>query len=1097
MSTLREYEQALERDPTQNEPFLALRKAYRESGTWDKLITLYELRAQALTDDAHKASELFYLAAEIRLDHLDDVEGAEADLAHAIDRDPENAKAAHRLKLIYRQQGRTAEYMTMLEVEASAVGHSKDPGRISELATELGLFGKESFAKLERAATLSASQRQAEVTPEALKQVESARKIYRALGDFQSVVRLFELELSLTSEAKRRSDLLLGLGRVLGEKIGDLEGAAQRLGEVVRLRPRDDRALEALAAVYANPGWLGNDGKERAAATYYQIARRRHESGDVDNAVAALRKALAAVAGHTEASDLMEQALYGAGRLVDLDLYYRERVAEARTLEEKMDFLFKRAQLAEGDRKDLQEALRIYQEIVAIEPPGGPASQRLVDLFAGQQDWARLADVREKQLERITDPGFRLGVLTELALLYRDRLGDPEQAAVYWHAILQENPSHPEALQAYAEHFRERADWPALVELLEFSFEHARGTGRPVEELLERLEEIAVISERNLADTERALSAWQRMDELQPGHDRAREAQKRILQKGKQWDRMVSVLEREAQTAADPAQKVESLRRLARVQVEKLGAGDRAAEVYRQILVLEPRDPVALRALMELFEREERWADLAGLLRGQLEGSPTKQEKVSSLRRLLVLYQDRLGQLAEGSWAAAEILKLAPGDRDALERLESILEQSSDKQRLVETLEYHTRYAGTNEEKLRLALRIADLLQNQVGDEERAMRWWEEILRLAPGDFTALDALAAGYERLGRSEELANILEQQISQAGQDPAALTASLRRLAQLASGITLKDPARAQKAWEELLRVSPSDPEALEALSVMYAARGDWRTLVGILERRIPMASDVAGAVALALERARIFEEELRIRGEAVGALEQIVEQLDPRCLPAFERLRRLAEAGGDWTRVVAVAEKQLFLEEDPGAKSEQALEIGVLWRDRLDDPRKAMAAFERAVEIDPYSHSGADRPGRAVHPGGRVAAADPDRREAAGSGRAGGRRGRAGARAADVRDRRDRGPPAGRRPAGVRVVSAGVQRRGQPGRAGAAGGRGPAAQAVGRAGPGVRGGPGSGHRPRRSGGDRAQDRPHRRRGPGRPEAGLHRVARGAGG
>ena len=42
--------------------------------------------------------------------------------------------------------------MTMLEVEAAAVGHSKDPARISELATELGLFAKESFAKLERAA---------------------------------------------------------------------------------------------------------------------------------------------------------------------------------------------------------------------------------------------------------------------------------------------------------------------------------------------------------------------------------------------------------------------------------------------------------------------------------------------------------------------------------------------------------------------------------------------------------------------------------------------------------------------------------------------------------------------------------------------------------------------------------------------------------------------------------------------------------------------------------------------------------------------------------------------------------------------------------
>src|SRR5687767_10614635 len=129
MSTLREYEQTLERDPTLNEPFLVLRKAYREKGSWDKLVTVYELRAQALTEGP-KASELFYLAAEVRLDHLNDVEGAEADLAHAIDRDPDNAKAAHRLKLIYREQGRLGDYMTMLELEAAAVGRTKEPARV-------------------------------------------------------------------------------------------------------------------------------------------------------------------------------------------------------------------------------------------------------------------------------------------------------------------------------------------------------------------------------------------------------------------------------------------------------------------------------------------------------------------------------------------------------------------------------------------------------------------------------------------------------------------------------------------------------------------------------------------------------------------------------------------------------------------------------------------------------------------------------------------------------------------------------------------------------------------------------------------------------
>src|SRR5262249_24538245 len=279
-------------------------------------------------------------------------------------------------------------------MEAAAAVNGKDPARVAELQVEMGQLYNTHFVRIERALTTPG--RSGDVTPDQLKSIESARKIYRALGDFANAVRLYEVELAVTTDAKRRADLLLSLGRVLGEKIGDLEGAAQKLNEVVRLRPRDDRALEALAAVYTNPKWLGGDGGERAASLYHQVARRRHEAGDIDNAVAALRKALAAVPGHGESSEFLERVLYGASRMQDLDRYYRERVAAARSPDEQIDFLFKRAQLAEGDLGDAAEALRVYEEIVAIEPPGGPASQHLARLYRDGQDYAKLAELRER-----------------------------------------------------------------------------------------------------------------------------------------------------------------------------------------------------------------------------------------------------------------------------------------------------------------------------------------------------------------------------------------------------------------------------------------------------------------------------------------------------------------------------------------------------------------------------------------------------------------------------------------------------------------------------------------------------------------------------
>ena len=947
MPTVREYETALQRNPADTEAFVALRKAYRQAQKHDKLVTLYETRAQAI-EDGPKAAELFYLAAELRIDQLGDGEGAEVDLANAVDRDPTHIRAAARLKDIYREQGRTADYMTMLEMEAAAVARTRDPARIAELQSEMQQLFVNHFAKLER--NVRNAQRPGKLNPDNVKSIESARKIYRALGDYRAVVRLYELELEGTTDAKRRADLLLGLGRVLAEKLEELDAAAQRLGEVIRLRPRDEKALELLAAIYANPNWIGADGMEKAAAIFFQLARRRQEAGDADNAVAALRRALQAVPGHPESSELLERVYYDGRRYQELDRYYRERISAATSEPERIDFLYKRAQLAEGEMNDPAEAQRVYGEITTMEPPNGPAAARLVELFMASHDFAKLAELRERQLGAIDDPGERVRIMTELAALYRDRLGDRDQSAVYLHAILQLDPENPTALTAYADHFRDKADWAALADLLEFSFERARVRGGPSDEQVRRLEEIAVVSEKNLGDSERALHAWRRVEELSPGYARAREAQRRLLLKGKNWDRMAELLEREAALQEDPAQRAETLRRVAQIHREKLGAPAKAVEIYRNILRAEPHDAVALRALVEIFEREGDFAGLARVLREQIEVITAKQERVSLLRRLVVLYDEKLSDLPQATWAAFEILQSVPGDRDTLARLEAILERSGDTGQLVHVLEQHTKYAANPDEKLALLRRISELQQSKLNDLPGAAARWEEVARLDPDDAKALDALTGIYTTLERHSDLARVLDMQVDRAVADPMEQAAYLRRLAALAEG-PLHDIRRAQRCWETICEILPADTEALDALSRIYTGEGDWATLVRILEKQIPLARDPVRAVDMALLRAQIFDERLRNPEEAARALEQLIAELNPRSWEAHERLRALYEKTANWARVVKVAERQLFLIEDPAQRTPRALEVAQILRDRLRDPKKATAAFERVLEIDP--------------------------------------------------------------------------------------------------------------------------------------------------
>ena len=327
-----------------------------------------------------------------------------------------------------------------------------------------------------------------------------------------------------------------------------------------------------------------------------------------------------------------------------------------------------------------------------------------------------------------------------------------------------------------------------------------------------------------------------------------------------------------------------------------------------------------------------------------------KQERVGLLRRLVVIYDERLANLPEAIWAASEILQTVPGDRDTLTRLEALLERAGDVRQLVDVLEQHTKYAANPDEKIQLLRRAAELVQEKLNDLHGAAARWEEIARLDPDDAKALDSLTEIYTKLERHADLARVLDMQVDRVVADPMEQAAYLRKLAALAEG-PLNDIRRAQRSWENICEVLPTDTEALDALSRIYSGEGDWATLVRILDKQIPLARDPTRAVELALLRAQIFDERLHNTEDAAHALEQVIAELNPRSWEAHERLRALYEKAGSWARVVKVAERQLFLTEDPAERTPRALELALIWRDRLRDAKKATAAFERVLEIDP--------------------------------------------------------------------------------------------------------------------------------------------------
>jgi tetratricopeptide (TPR) repeat protein len=950
-------EAAFERDPLDDDAFTGLRRAYKKAGDVAKLAVLLEQRAARL-EDGHQAAELYWEAAEL-VQADGNAKHAEELVRRTLARYPAHPQAAHAVKEKLKAEGRLTEYADVLSRELETLEQARaEPRRLAEIHHELGHLYEDHFARLDRA--MQHYQAAFKLEPSLSQAIESGRRIYRSLGDWPMVARLYELELEVAGGAKRKAELLVALGRLLAERLGEYGPAAERLEEARRLRPDDEKIGEALGGVLAHPDFPEETGLDRAAHVFLELGRKRLGEGDGENASVYLRRALGADPDNEEAARLLEETYQTLERWQDLDRLYRQRLATA-TGPDVVDLLMRRAQLAEEQLNDRAEAKRCYESILPHEPAtmSGPATRRLLQMYGQDLEWQKLGNLRASLLERCEDPQIRAQLRVELGLLYEDQLDDPDAAAAMWMGILEDEPLHEQAFAHYGEYLKKRHDFRALADLLEFSLEAMATASMSTEKQVQRLEEVADLAEKRLGDVERAVAAWRRIDELQGGKgvDRTRDALKRLMAKAKMWEGLVGVLEKEAREAGTPNARAEVLKRMAQVYREKQVDPRRAIQLYEQALEVTPQDAVALRALSDLYERENDWEGHAKSLRRLLDLSGTKIERLNLLRKLAAVYADKVGDVEEATWACTEVLESVPGDRDSLSRLEGLLEEAGRWQRLLKTLEYHAETSATPAEKAKILKRMAVVAGDKLDDDLDAITRWEAVRKLQPDDADAVTELSNLYEKIGRWPELVALLERRLhrSEAG-SPQAMDL-LRRLGRIALEKT-NEPLRALKAWRKIIEADAQDREALTALSQLLRGQAhERRALADVLERLIALdaGADPFMAADMALERARLLVEENDVPA-AAAQLEALLADMNPRSLEAHAVLRGLYEKLGQFEKALRIAERELFLEGDAGERVRRGLEIAALWKSKLNDARRAAQAYERVLEME-NQHEGA--------------------------------------------------------------------------------------------------------------------------------------------
>ena len=910
------YERVLDFAPGHSEAMAYLVERFTEREDWDHLCALYEDALRARTKLEDEAGALLQLGM-VHWRFRQKPDEAEPYFARLRKVDP-----AHPGMLdFYREQlvGKDdARWVTIL-TDGQRVATTEE--QKLQLAIELAKVAQASSASTERA--IEAWKVVLRIDPTHPDAPEALKALYEKTEKWNALVELLKGEADRVPDDQptRKAALLRHLIPIYREKLGLDAMVINTWNAVLSLDPSDRDALSALATTYESTGrW--ND--------LIGVLSRKADASD-------------------DPSEKVE--LYG--RVADL---WIERFA------------------------NYNQATDPLEKLIAIEPDNRPALAQLKEIYRKKRAWGNLYDVLLKEAELASDPSARLEHKLELAKLAGERLHRHADAIALWKEVLAEDPESEEAVDALEKLAEREKDWPTLAEVLERRVREQDDAKTKIK----LLQKLGVIYGEHMQEVVRAASAWKRILDLDPKNGRALRTLREtflasqdwagleaLYAEANDWEGLVDVLGNAAERAEDARLKCDLSFRAAEVYEQRLAQPHRAFRSYERVLAVDPQSERAARALIPLYERDEKWNRLPNLHEVLYEHAGSREEKLEILRHLRALAVDRLSDAGAAFGYAARAFELEPQDDDVRQTLEREAERAGRHGAVLEL--YLARIdlleeegAADAAELLWLRRRVADVAANKLNQTELAVEQLRAILEASPTDQAAAETLEQVYRENAQYRELRGLLLHRHSHA-QDDAERHRHLSELARLEEEV-LEDGESAAARYRQILELDGSDRHALAALDRLAVAGGRWEEVTGVIRRRLELAetdpekNDLTLRLGEALSTAlgdhrgalEAFGQVVARKpesGRAIAGLELISASAPELAGEASHLLELAYDATGAWEKLAALIGARLESTTDAREKRELRLRYAELSSRRMEDSGSAYQALEDAFLDDP--------------------------------------------------------------------------------------------------------------------------------------------------
>ena len=357
-----------------------------------------------------------------------------------------------------------------------------------------------------------------------------------------------------------------------------------------------------------------------------------------------------------------------------------------------------------------------------------------------------------------------------------------------------------------------------------------------------------------------------------------------------------------------------------------------------------PDDGPFLQAASSL-ERSGRIEELIRLFESRVHELPIPAEAVRLLTRAGELTRDRIKDLSRAEDFFRRALLFAPGAKEPLKGLSTLLEQRQDYASLAELLETAAR-STSGPERAALLLKAADLYEQKLQRKERAILCCQQASRADPSARQSFRRARVLFLAEHRYRPAFDSLERERAALGSE--GLAEDYASLAEQLAEDPVEHPL-AGDAARIALEIQPGNARAEKVQKALKQFDLSWRDRVRLLRTASLEERDRKRAARLSLLVAKLFAWcDSAARNKVKEALDRSF-LLWPGMPAAVDFLERLAAKEQDFPGAVRFLEGMAQELKDRPVQSQLWTRAGLL-RLKLDDRAGALLDFEKAADAD---------------------------------------------------------------------------------------------------------------------------------------------------